>query len=79
MLDPTLPSSPLSVMATFGESIDPTAAISAILGTYPFSIGLIREILQNSDDAKALKQVRFTQTIKRFILISSLDSHTRST
>ncbi|KAK7696314.1 hypothetical protein QCA50_000968 [Cerrena zonata] len=44
-------------MAAFGESIDPTAAISAILGTYPFSIGLLREILQNSDDAKASKQI----------------------
>ncbi|KAF9446298.1 hypothetical protein P691DRAFT_733572 [Macrolepiota fuliginosa MF-IS2] len=41
----------------FGESIAPTAAIRAILGSYPFSIGLLREILQNSDDAKATKQV----------------------
>ncbi|KAI0071115.1 hypothetical protein K474DRAFT_669456 [Panus rudis PR-1116 ss-1] len=44
-------------MKGFGESIAPTAAISAILGSYPFSCGLLREILQNSDDAKATKQV----------------------
>ncbi|KAH8096577.1 hypothetical protein BXZ70DRAFT_991302 [Cristinia sonorae] len=44
-------------MSGFGESIDPTAAIASILGTYPFSIGLLREILQNSDDAKADTQI----------------------
>ncbi len=42
----------------FGENVAPTAAIRAILNSYPFSIGLLREILQNSDDAKATKQVR---------------------
>ena len=31
----------------------PTDTIAAILGTYPFSIGLFRELIQNSDDAKA--------------------------
>jgi hypothetical protein len=41
----------------FGENVAPTDAIRAILGSYPFSIGLLREILQNSDDAKATKQV----------------------
>ncbi|KAF5349962.1 hypothetical protein D9756_009229 [Leucocoprinus leucothites] len=41
----------------FGENVAPTAAIRAILGSYPFSIGLLRELLQNSDDAKATKQV----------------------
>ncbi|KAI0784872.1 hypothetical protein C8Q75DRAFT_894291 [Abortiporus biennis] len=44
-------------MTGFGEIVAPTAAISAILGTYPFSIGLLREILQNSDDAKARIQI----------------------
>lgn len=43
----------------FGENVAPTAAIRAILGSYPFSIGLLREILQNSDDAKASKQVSY--------------------
>ena len=42
----------------FGENVDPTAAIRAILDSYPFSIGLLRELLQNSDDALASKQVR---------------------
>jgi len=41
----------------FGENVDPTAAIRAILGSYPFSIGLLRELLQNSDDAQATKQM----------------------
>ncbi|KAH7922301.1 hypothetical protein BV22DRAFT_1017573, partial [Leucogyrophana mollusca] len=42
---------------SFGEYIDPTAAIAAILKTYSFSIGLLRELLQNSDDAEATKQI----------------------
>jgi hypothetical protein len=41
----------------FGEKLSPTAAISSILSSYPFSVGLLRELLQNSDDAKASKQV----------------------
>jgi len=41
----------------FGENISPTAAIASILSAYPFSVGLLRELLQNSDDAKASKQV----------------------
>lgn len=41
----------------FGETIDPKAAIKSILTAYPFSVGLLRELLQNSDDAKATKQV----------------------
>ncbi|KAK0447435.1 uncharacterized protein EV420DRAFT_1713851 [Desarmillaria tabescens] len=42
---------------SFGEYARPTDTIAAILGTYPFSIGLFRELIQNSDDAKASKQV----------------------
>lgn len=42
----------------FGEKLSPTAAIASILSAYPFSVGLLRELLQNSDDAKASKQVR---------------------
>ncbi|THH29382.1 hypothetical protein EUX98_g4793 [Antrodiella citrinella] len=41
----------------FGQSAKPTAAIRNILDTYPFSIGILREILQNSDDAGATRQV----------------------
>lgn len=43
---------------SFAEYASPADTISAILGTYPFSIGLFRELIQNSDDAKATKQVR---------------------
>jgi len=42
----------------YGEYVVPTDAIRDILRGYPFSIGLMREILQNSDDAKAQRQVR---------------------
>ncbi|KIM76676.1 hypothetical protein PILCRDRAFT_12560 [Piloderma croceum F 1598] len=41
----------------FGEKLSPTVAISSILSSYPFSVGLLRELLQNSDDAKASKQI----------------------
>ena len=44
-------------MSDFGEVVNLTASLSAILRRYPFGIGLFREILQNSDDAKATKQV----------------------
>ncbi|KAF7971558.1 hypothetical protein HWV62_20792 [Athelia sp. TMB] len=42
---------------SFGERSSPTAAIAAILSAYPCSVGLLREFLQNSDDAKASTQV----------------------
>jgi hypothetical protein len=45
-------------MSFSGERIAPTAAIAAILNSYPFSAGLFRELLQNSDDAGASQQVR---------------------
>ncbi|KAJ3574308.1 hypothetical protein NP233_g1854 [Leucocoprinus birnbaumii] len=41
---------------SFGEYVAATDAIRDILRGYPFSIGLLREILQNSDDAKATRQ-----------------------
>ncbi|KAF9267247.1 hypothetical protein L218DRAFT_895575 [Marasmius fiardii PR-910] len=41
----------------FAEEFDPTDNIKAILDAYPFSIGIFRELLQNSDDAGATKQV----------------------
>ena len=59
-------------MSGFGESIDPTAAISSILGTYPFSIGLLREILQNSDDAKANTQVRLSCRVVMYLKLTKL-------
>ncbi|PFH47866.1 hypothetical protein AMATHDRAFT_6333 [Amanita thiersii Skay4041] len=42
---------------TFGESVSPTAAIKAILHDYPFSVGILRELLQNSNDADATEQL----------------------
>ncbi|KAJ6589057.1 hypothetical protein B0H19DRAFT_1367527 [Mycena capillaripes] len=42
---------------SFGEYSLPTDTLAAILGAYPFSVGLFRELLQNSDDARASKQV----------------------
>ncbi|KAH7922298.1 hypothetical protein BV22DRAFT_1094899 [Leucogyrophana mollusca] len=42
---------------SFGEHVDPTAAIASVLKSYPFGIGLFREILQNSNDAGATKQI----------------------
>ncbi|KZT01862.1 uncharacterized protein LAESUDRAFT_815637 [Laetiporus sulphureus 93-53] len=44
-------------MSAFGEVVDLTAHIESILKRYPFSIGIFRELLQNSDDAEAKKQV----------------------
>lgn len=43
---------------SFGETVSPVAAIRAILHDYPFSASILRELLQNSDDARATKQVR---------------------
>lgn len=44
--------------AAFRENVDLLGVIRSILDNYPFSAGLLREILQNSDDAKATEQVR---------------------
>lgn len=44
----------------FGQRVRPTAAIRNILDSYPLSVGILRELLQNSDDARATKQVRIT-------------------
>lgn len=41
----------------FGQRVRPTAAIRNILDTYPFGVGILRELLQNSDDARATRQV----------------------
>ncbi|KAK7036693.1 hypothetical protein VNI00_011358 [Paramarasmius palmivorus] len=41
----------------FGEVFKTTDNIKAILDAYPFSVGIFREILQNSDDARATKQI----------------------
>ncbi|KAF6756631.1 hypothetical protein DFP72DRAFT_810196 [Ephemerocybe angulata] len=41
----------------FGELVDRLGHIKSILQNYPFSAGLLRELLQNSDDAKATEQI----------------------
>ena len=43
--------------ATFGQTTSQLGALRAILEDYPFSVGLLREQLQNADDAGASKQV----------------------
>ncbi|KAF8178073.1 hypothetical protein BJ912DRAFT_1033332 [Pholiota molesta] len=40
----------------FAHGTTPVGALRGILGNYPYSVGLLREILQNSDDARASKQ-----------------------
>ncbi|KAM6499224.1 hypothetical protein JOM56_004732 [Amanita muscaria] len=42
---------------SFGEKVSPVAAIQAILHDYPFCASILRELLQNSDDAGAIKQI----------------------
>ena len=53
-----LNSQPPAMNDSFGETVSPVAAIRAILHDYPFSASILRELLQNSDDARATKQVR---------------------
>lgn len=37
------------------------AVIRNVLKQYPFSLGIFREIIQNSEDAKASKQVEWAR------------------
>ncbi|KAJ2928408.1 hypothetical protein H1R20_g8671, partial [Candolleomyces eurysporus] len=46
----------MTTSSAFGENVDRLGSIRSILDNYPFSAGLLREILQNSDDAKATLQ-----------------------
>ena len=48
----------MTTSSAFGENVDRLGSIRSILDNYPVSAGLLREILQNSDDAKATTQVR---------------------
>ncbi|KIL57832.1 hypothetical protein M378DRAFT_62212, partial [Amanita muscaria Koide BX008] len=43
--------------SSFGETVSPVTAIQAVLYDYPLSAGILQELLQNSDDAGATKQV----------------------
>ena len=61
----------MTTSSAFGENVDRLGSIRSILDNYPFSAGLLREILQNSDDAKATEQVR-----RPFLLIdSNVETH----
>ncbi|KIY44256.1 hypothetical protein FISHEDRAFT_28433, partial [Fistulina hepatica ATCC 64428] len=42
---------------SFRERVDTASAIKGILDSYPFGNGLLRELLQNSDDAGATTQI----------------------
>ncbi|KIL57824.1 hypothetical protein M378DRAFT_87354, partial [Amanita muscaria Koide BX008] len=42
---------------SFGETVSPVTVIQAVLRDYPFSASILRELLQNSDDAGATKQI----------------------
>ncbi|KAF9050843.1 hypothetical protein BDZ89DRAFT_1057267 [Hymenopellis radicata] len=41
----------------FAEKVDTVAVLRSILDSYPFSVGVLREFIQNSDDARATKQI----------------------
>jgi hypothetical protein len=47
----------MSSSSDCGLKIDPVAVIQDILDGYPLGVGIFREILQNSEDAKASKQI----------------------
>jgi hypothetical protein len=42
----------------YEQSTSALGTLCAIIRNYPFSVGILRELLQNSDDAGASKQVR---------------------
>jgi len=49
---------------TTQEEVEITALIRGILNGYPGNSAILREYLQNSDDAKALKQASFTPSLE---------------
>ena len=48
---------------TTQEEVEITALIKGILNGYPGNSAILREYLQNSDDAKASKQASFSQSL----------------
>jgi sacsin len=48
----------------FRERADLTKIIKSILDAYPLGNGILRELLQNSDDASATKQVGIYSSVK---------------
>ena len=52
---------------TTQEEVEITALIRGILNGYPGNSAILREYLQNSDDAKASKQASFLSPLPQFI------------
>lgn len=48
----------------YEQSTSAIGSLRSILQNYPFSVGILRELLQNSDDAGASKQVRDPSNFK---------------
>jgi hypothetical protein len=59
----------------YGERVDLKSTIRGILGGYPLSVGLFRELLQNADDAGATKQVRKLNPNYLMLLYQTLSAH----
>ena len=47
----------------FGMRFDATASLRAVIADYQFGVGIFREFIQNSDDARASKQVGSLHTL----------------
>jgi hypothetical protein len=47
----------MEVDEDYAQRISPVSSLRAILEAYPLSVGILRELVQNSDDAGASKQV----------------------
>ena len=54
-------------MADFAQSTSVIDSLRGILNQYPLGVGFFRELLQNSDDAGATKQVRDFCPRHRFV------------
>lgn len=62
---PSQPPPPTFVMEeNYEQHTSAIGSLRSILQSYPFSVGIFREILQNSDDAGASKQVRDSSYLK---------------
>lgn len=48
----------MSMEEGYEQHTSAIGSLRSIVHNYPFSLAILRELLQNSDDAGALKQVR---------------------
>lgn len=51
------PAPTITMSSSFAQVSSPTDVLKSILRSYPLGVGLLREIIQNSEDAKASRQV----------------------